>query len=235
MLGSLLLITATAFLGQNTNGIRGTVVTWQEQPVGRAEVRLSQSNGQGSPRIVRTEPDGRYQLQNLLPDTYDLEVSASGFYSVTIRGVQLGITEVRTLPAVLLNVGLIAECGMDRRPDDYTLAVGGTGTGSVNGVITSEGKTPVVGASVKLYIQTKGSVGATLTDENGSFTFQELSIHSDEYWVIIAGTGYYSEELRHLTIRSGLKAVYAPITLESCAPGRCQPYLKSIRVMPGCA
>jgi hypothetical protein len=38
-----------------------------------------------------------------------------------------------------------------------------------------------------------------------------------------------------LVLYAGLETVYSPITLEQCSRGHCQPYLKTIRVLPGCA
>src|SRR5262249_55183169 len=123
---------------------------------------------------------------------------------------------------------------VDRRPDYYRLTFGDTTTGGVAGIVTSQGKAAIGMAVVTLYIQAKGPVTSTLTDENGRFAFLGLQVRPEEYWITIAATGYFSEELRHLTIRPGFEAVYAPVALESCIPGRCQPHLKTIRVLPTC-
>ncbi|PYT23770.1 MAG: hypothetical protein DMG57_30935 [Acidobacteria bacterium] len=95
--------------------------------------------------------------------------------------------------------------------------------------------TPIAGATVTLYMQGKGPIASQKTKADGAFSFHGLQPRSEEYWVAIARDGFFSEEERHLTISPGLEAVYAPITMESCDQGHCQPHLKTIRVMPSCA
>src|ERR1700674_2271347 len=118
---------------------------------------------------------------------------------------------------------LIADCNADRRPDYYRLSFGATGTGAAGGIVTDDKKAGVGNATVTLYRQGKGPVNSTSTDEVGRFGFSGLQLSPEEYWISIAGTGFFLEELRHLVIRRGFESVYMPIILESCNPGRCRP------------
>lgn len=194
----------------------------------------------GSTQSARTEPDGHYQLSDLHPGTYDLEIRARDFQSATIRAVQLEAGKLTVVPAILLDLspGIVVACSADRpadrRPDYYRLAVGNADTGAVAGIVTGEGKAAVRKAIVTLYAQSKGRVSSILTDGEGRFVLGGLSVRQEEYWLSIAAEGYFSEELTHLTVRPGLEAVYEPLALEPCAPGRCQPHLKTIRVLPNC-
>ncbi len=94
---------------------------------------------------------------------------------------------------------------------------------------------PVQGAVVTLYVKGKGRIGSEKTSERGSFLFVDLREQPDEYWISIEHDGFFLEEASHLVVFPGLEAVYPPITIESCRPGRCQPHLKTVRVLPRCA
>ena len=81
----------------------------------------------------------------------------------------------------------------------------------------------------------KGKVGSQTTRDDGTFSFSGLQARPEEYWVSVSRVGYFPEELRRLVVLPGLQSMYRPITMESCSPGRCDPGLKTIRVIPGCA
>jgi hypothetical protein len=94
---------------------------------------------------------------------------------------------------------------------------------------------PVAGAVVTLHKYGVGPIASQSTKSDGVFSFRGLQSTVKEYWVSIARDGFFTEEQRHLTISPGLEAVDAPIRMEACSPGHCQPYLKTIRVLPSCA
>lgn len=213
-----LFVVAVAYAGE----IRGVVMG------PRAEVRI-----QGSV-VARTDAEGRFQSGGLAAGTYDLEIHATGFYLVWIQGVELKGDEVKIVPAVTLDWIPFYACQGDRRPSYYRLAASHDDEGSVGGIVTSEAKTPVEGAEVILYFADKGRIDSTRTDDKGRFTFSGL-VSRQGYWVSISGVGYFAEELNHLTVQSGLESVYAPIELEACSPGQCEPHLKTIPVLPTCA
>jgi len=240
IVGVFLVAGAASSQAQEASAIRGIVVTQGDRPLPGAEVLVYVSSRGSSTQSARTEPDGHYQFSDLQPSTYDLEIRARDFQSATIKAVQLEAGKLTVVPAMLLDLspGIVVACSADhpddRRPDYYRLAVGNADTGAVAGIVTGEGKTTVRKSIVTLYAQGKGRVSSTSTDGEGRFALPGLSVRQEKYWLSIAAEGYFSEELTHLTVRQGLEAVYEPITLEPCAPGRCQPNLKTIRVLPNC-
>ena len=139
------------------------------------------------------------------------------------------------LPAVRVEFGMFADCGSDLRPNHYRLLVGAAETGAVGGTVTNDRGELIGGATVTLYMQGKGPISSNKTRDDGTFSFAGLQVRSEQYLVSIAREGYFSQELQHLTVLPGLEAVYAPITMESCSPGHCQPHLKTLHVIPGCA
>jgi hypothetical protein len=207
--------------------ISGSILSWAEQPIVGVQVRV-----RGTDYLGFTGPDGSYRIRDLDSGVYDLEVLATGFYAVTIRPVALGVGEVKALSAIRLKVGLIEDCGSDR--PDYYRPSGGGGTGAVGGVVMSDKKAFSQNATVTLYLKGKGRIATTVTGEDGRFSFSGLQPRREEYWLTIAHEGTFSEELRHLQVQPGFEAVYDPMTLESCSPGRCEPHLKTIRVIPPC-
>jgi hypothetical protein len=206
----------------------------RDNPVDVAEIEACDEKAKKCPQSATTGPDGSFQLEGLTSGQYIFKISARGFYSTEIRDVQIAGSVVTVLPVFRLEVGLIADCGIDRRPDYYRL-VGAGEAGAVGGVVTSEEGTPIAGATVTLYMQGKGPIASHKTEGDGAFSFRGLESRSEEYWVAIARDGFFSDEERHLTVLQGLEAVYAPITMESRGQGHCQPYLKTIRVLPSCA
>jgi uncharacterized protein (DUF2237 family) len=88
-------------------------------------------------------------------------------------------------------------------------------------------------ATMALYRHGSGSLSTTKSDETGRFSFNGLR-PGTQYWISVSAEGYFADELTGLAAQSGLDAVHTK-TLESCAPGRCQPNLKATRIMPGCA
>jgi hypothetical protein len=169
-------------------------------------------------------------------DTYDLKIGADGFHSTEIRDVQVGGPGIKVLPAVRMEgEAFFADCGSDRRPDYYRPLAGAAEIGAVGGTVASENGALIGGANVTLYVRGRGKVGSQMTRPDGTFLFLGLQARQEEYWVSISHESYFSEEVRHLIVQLGLEAVYAPITMEECSPGHCQPHLKTIRVLPSCA
>jgi hypothetical protein len=233
----LLLVLLSLFragMAQNNGEIRGYVMDPRDNPVDVAEVEACDEKAKKCPESATTGPDGFYQLKGLPSGQYNFKISARGFYPIEIRDVQIDGPAITVLPGIRLEAGLMAECGIDRRPDYYRL-VGAGDAGAVGGVVTSEEKMPIAGATVTLYVQGSGPIASQKTKGDGAFSFRGLQPRSEEYWVAIAHDGFFPEEERHLTVLPGLEAVYAPITMESCGQDRCQPHLKTIRVLPSCA
>ena len=221
-------------MAQHSGEIRGYVMNPRDNPVDGVEIEACDEQAKKCPQSATTGPDGSYQLAGLPSGQYNLKISARGWYSTEIRDVQIDGPVVKVLPVIRLEVGLIADCGIDRRPDYYRLLDAGE-AGAVGGVVTSEKGIPIAGATVTLYMQGNGPIASQKTKGDGAFSFRGLQPRSEEYWVGIARDGFFSDEERHLTVLRGLEAVYTPITIESCGKGHCQPHLKTIRVLGPCA
>ena len=229
-----LLLLVRAGMAQHSGEIRGYVMDPRHNPVDVAEIDACDEKAKKCPQSATSGPDGSYQLAGLPSGQYNFKISARGFYSTEIRDVQIDGPVVKMLPVILLEVGLIADCGIDRRPNYYRLLVGAAEAGAVGGVVTSDEGMPIAGATVTLYLQGNGPIASQKTKGDGAFSFRELQPRSEEYWVAIARDGFFSEEERHLTVSQGLESVYAPIPMEACGQKHCQPHLKTIRVLPSC-
>jgi hypothetical protein len=226
---------ATSGKAQEVSGeIHGSVLGLGG-PVAHAEVRAREQRGKTAVQSATTAQDGSYRLERIPSGTYDLKISADGFHPTEIRDVQIGGPGIKVLAAVRVEGEvLIADCGSDRRPDYYRPLAWATAAGAVGRAVASENGALISGANVTLYVRGRGRIGSQMTRRDGRFLFVGLQARQ-EYWVSISREGYFSEEVRHLTVLLGLEAVYAPITMEACSPGRCQPHLKTIHVLPSCA
>jgi hypothetical protein len=228
------LVAATFFTageGQASE-ISGSVVAHGGQPVSNAEVQVRQ---RGEPRLVQfatTGQDGKYVLRGLPPGTYDLRITALGFYSTELHDVQVGNAPF-SLPSVLVEVGIF-DCNTDR-PAYYRVGPRPPNHAAVGGMVMSDKNTPLPGATVTLFVKGRGRIASEKTTATGSFRFANLTEPAEQYWIAIESQGVFLEEVGRLTLWPGLETVYSPITLESCSPGHCQPHLKSIRVIPPCA
>jgi hypothetical protein len=214
--------------------IRGSVMALGDRPVANAYVQVRVQERQTSGPFATTAADGSYRVGDLQPGIYSLTISANGFHSTEIRDVQIDRAAVKMMPTVRLEFGMF-DCGSVLRLDHYRLLAGAAETGAVGGTVMNDRGGLIAGATVTLYVQGGGPISTNKTRDDGTFSFLGVQVHSEEYFVSIAREGYFSEELHHLTVLPGLEAVYVPITMEPCSPGRCQSYLKTIRVIPGCA
>jgi hypothetical protein len=137
------------------------------------------------------------------------------------------------VPTIQLEFTPICDVSNDSRPQHYYLSNGPIGTGALSGILLDQRGNPVTQATVVLYRHGSGSLSTTKSDDTGRFSFNGLR-PGTQYWISFSAVGYFVDELTELTVQSGLDAVHTK-TLESCAPGRCQPHLKSIRILGGCA
>lgn len=165
---------------------------------------------------------------NAPPGEYDLTIRASWFYEATIRGVPLGTAEVRIVPTIQLEFTPICDVSNDSRPQHYHLSNGPIGTGALSGIILDQQGNPVTHATAVLYRHSSSSLSTTKTDDTGRFSFNGLR-PGTQYWISVSA-GYFADELTGLAVQSGLDDVLTK-TPESCAPGRCEPHLKSIRIL----
>ena len=87
--------------------LRGTVTDPQGKLVAGATVLITDESS-GVPRTVQTDPDGRYEAQNLRPGSYRVEIVTTSFKKVERPGVVVR-TGGATLVDVKLELGAVAE------------------------------------------------------------------------------------------------------------------------------
>ena len=90
--------------------IRGFVVSRPETPLAQARIEARDENGRLAMQYATSIADGSYRLADVMPGRYTLKLSASGFSSTEIRNVEVANGRVTVVPAVRLEVGLIADC-----------------------------------------------------------------------------------------------------------------------------
>jgi hypothetical protein len=90
-----------------TGALSGTVTDQSGSSIAGAQVKVT-SEASGEVRTVTTNATGAFIVPLLLPGTYRVEVSQTGFRSVTVPHVQITVTETNAL-TLRLEVGQIAE------------------------------------------------------------------------------------------------------------------------------
>ena len=157
---------ADSSLPPGRSGIRGRVTTESGQPLVEAGVQVIGSNGM--PAQTRTREDGTYSIRGIPPGSYTLQVSKSGFATVTWgqRGAQqAGRLITVAADQIVEGVNFIA-----RRGD------------AISGVVVDEHGEPLQGASVQaLQIRDAGGRLVTVpvsqarrTDDRGQYRLSGL-------------------------------------------------------------
>lgn len=98
---------ATAF-AQTSNG---TVIGVISDPTGRAIVGASvtlTSNDTGAVRTTKTNSEGTYRIESVLPGVYDVSATASGFQTTINKGLQVPGTAIVT-SSLVLQIGKTAD------------------------------------------------------------------------------------------------------------------------------
>jgi len=90
-----------------TGALSGTVSDQSGSSVAGAQVKVT-SEASGEVRTVTTNATGSFIVPLLLPGTYRVEVSQTGFRSVTVPHVKITVTETNAL-TLRLEIGQIAE------------------------------------------------------------------------------------------------------------------------------
>src|ERR1041384_7881128 len=101
-LAVLLALAAPAFAASNNASIRGVVNDPAGAAVAGAEVSLV-SPPTSFARATTTNSSGAYSFADVPPGRYDVTVSAQGFSSSVVSGLELNVADVREL-----NVALVA-------------------------------------------------------------------------------------------------------------------------------
>jgi hypothetical protein len=97
-----------AGVAQVTALLSGTVEDASGGVIPKAEVTLTNQATKDN-RVVETNGTGLYAFPSLVPGTYDLKASATGFKSRQVTGIVLNAGDARTVPALALTVGAATE------------------------------------------------------------------------------------------------------------------------------
>ena len=101
-------LVTVVFAQSHTSGrFNGTVKDQSGAVIAGAEVTVK-SLATGEERKATTDPHGNYDVSLLLPGTYRVSVTASGFRKADVEPVRVSITETSELD-VKLEVGAISE------------------------------------------------------------------------------------------------------------------------------
>src|SRR5271167_1090016 len=90
-----------------TGALSGIVTDQSGSSISGAQVKVT-SEASGEVRTVSTNAIGAFNVALLLPGTYRVEVTQTGFRSVTVPRVKITVTETNAL-TLRLEVGQIAE------------------------------------------------------------------------------------------------------------------------------
>jgi len=215
-----------------TKNVRGSVISIVG-PIPHAAVLAYDQTGNHGMLQAITALDGSYQFEHLPSGTYVFKVEAAGFHTAEIRDVKIDDREVKILPAMSLDLAAMY-CPIPPLAEYYRLLSAATGAAALSGSVKDQKGRPIARAIVKFVVERQGAVAVQKTAIDGTFSFPAIQPGSERCWITVERDGYFAEEVRDPKILAGFESVAAPITLESCPPGRCQPYLKTIRVLTAC-
>lgn len=158
--------TLNAALTPDPGRLTGTVTdSGTGRPLVGTSVRVVNSAGI-SVAAVMTGPDGSFDINSLAPGAYTVTVSADGFGSQNI-GAEIAPGETTVLNSSLSRLA-----------------------GTLTGVVTNTGGTPVRGALIEVYSNNVLTASA-ITDDNGSYTISNLSPGS--YTVVSSAAGFSTD------------------------------------------
>ena len=225
-------LSAGLVVAQSEKGtIQITVVDSKHAPMAaRFSIEKAGEPGFVPPDIAQS-PGGGYAV--VLPrGRYNLVIGMPFFETEVIRGIALSAGETRVLQPLELAFEGMFSCALTR--PHYYAALAGSDVGSLTGFLFDrETGAPLGGGSVELYAPRVGKIATSVTDADGRFSFAGVPARAD-YWIHTARPGYFDDEFTAIIVQSGFQTVYEQIGLESCTPGRCDPSLKTIRVLGGC-
>lgn len=225
----LVLLPVTLVAQKNRDEILGSVVDIRREPMRAARVVL---RGTGIERTVNSDDAGLYRFTAVPTGVYELTIIAPWFYPITIRAVRLQRGAVRVLPRVELVFEGLPACNTQipiyLRPLDRFNA----DMGALGGMLVDDHGRAISEARVTLLVRGVGASNSTITDREGRFSVMDTP---RDYRVQVVRAGYFTEEFTDFKIQAGYQTVYDRLDLEPCERGRCQPSLKQIRILPGCA
>jgi large repetitive protein len=176
--------TSTVKLNANLSyaTIQGTITDGKNNNVSGATISLI--NGSGTVvQTVNTSANGTYSISNVIPGQYSVQVSASGYQTVTQNET------VGNAQTVQANVMLQAGTNSNSSP-------------SITGIVTDSitGK-PVAGVTVTVKNSSGTVVGANTTGFDGSYTISGLSAGS--YSETLSANNYQTANQSNITVSTG--------------------------------
>ena len=199
-------------------------------PAGASIVHAAVELDPGSQKYqVQTDDAGVYKFPDLPAGEYSLTVRVVGFYRLTVRPINLSASEQKRIPALMLDV---APSGcFNPFPPAFQLLAGDTTFGGLAGSVVRYGDSSELleGVDVTLVCRTFTACASTKTDAKGLFSFGMLS--PGEYGLSFRSQGFYPDQASAYTVRvkAGLESDYAPVFLERCPGGNCDPKLRPPR------
>ncbi len=97
-------VSATAVYAQTTGSLSGTVQDQTKALVPGAKITLVNTASKAR-RTTTADGQGVFQMQALQPSTYDLTITAPGFESYKVTGIEINPGDSRVIPAVQLKLG----------------------------------------------------------------------------------------------------------------------------------
>jgi len=176
----------------------------------------------------RTSKNGIYEFSNLPPGDYTLTFRVIGFLPLIVTSIMVSEREQVRIPDVPLEVAH----GLCPRPiarGQILLA-----PGSTFGRLTGSVVPPTADVDVTLVCRTFSACRSTKTDSSGGFSFDMLS--PGVYGVGFGRDGFYPENASGYayTAYAGWESIYAPMVLEKCPNGNCDPKLRPPRPVAVC-
>lgn len=125
-----------------------------------------------------TDRNGKYIINNITAGTYELIFSKDGYGSVTVKDVQIGKGEEKSLDTVSLEIA-------------YT---------SVKGKVTLEEATDYSGTLITATnISAPDLIYSAITNSDGNFTLAKM--YAGEYSIVVSRNNYLSATLKTVTVR----------------------------------
>jgi Carboxypeptidase regulatory-like domain len=178
---------------------------------------------------------GVYRFAGLPAGDYNLTLYEPAFQLLTVKFIHITDGEQKSIPALKLALSL---CGSHAVRDHIRLLPAGDNTGNLGGTVRLDPipwvqkSPPIADADVILVCSTGRVCGATRTDSKGEFRFEDLP--PGEVSIQVNRAGFYPLREPDYTIEPGLEQIYAPIYIERCHLGNCDPKLRPKKPLQVC-
>jgi hypothetical protein len=182
--------------------------------------------------LARTDDAGVYQFSNLAAGDYTLTFRVPGFKVRIVKSIGLSEREQKRFPDVTLDIS--SSCSGAGESGPFATELRPVTGDDLFGRLSGSVRPQLQGVGVALVCRTFSVCRSTKTDANGRFSFDMLS--AGVYGLNFRREGFYPENATgyEYTVNAGWESVYAPVTLEQCANGNCDPKLRPQRPVAIC-